>query len=93
MFSDKSVNITNHEIPVRIRTDKTVDVHIDGGRYFIIAFSALMSMLALYGIVDGIHQSNELKRKELEIQKQSLELDKRKFALDSLMYYNNVKQK
>jgi len=90
-YDIKDVHINNSEIPVKCKD--TVDVHLTGGRYFFIAFAALMSMSALFGIGDALTEQNELKKQELEISRQKLELAKRQFTLDSLQYYNSPRKR
>ncbi len=78
---------------VNIKNMETLDVHLRGGRLFIISAAAALSMFALFAIADGIYVSNQLKQQELKIREKQLELERQRFALDSVMYYNGGRTK
>lgn len=59
-YERTNIHINNSEIPVKCKD--TVDVHLTGGRYFFIAFAALMSMSALFEIGNALTEQNELKK-------------------------------
>ncbi len=82
-----NADITEIKKPVRVES------HIGGLRYFVIAGSAALGALCLFGIGSELSNLNELRRRELEIKKRQLELDQRRFALDSIRYYNGGKEK
>lgn len=78
---------------VNIKNMETLDVHLSGGRLFIISAAAAISMFALFAIADGMFVANQLKQQELKIREKQLELEQRRFALDSIMYYNGGRTK
>ncbi len=80
---------------VDVHHSQMLDVHLRGGRLYVIAFAACLSLVALYGIADGIYMNNQLKQRELDIREKQLELEQRRFSLDSIRYYGGgkIKQK
>lgn len=86
MASDK-VEVSGNEtgIPVAVRQT--------GCLYLLGTFCAVMMLGALAGIVSELQTSNELKKKELDIQKERLDVAKRQYTLDSLKFYNSDKKR
>lgn len=79
---------------VNVRHTDTVDVHLSGGRWALIAVVALMSMCVLFAIGDELSTANDLRAKELEIRQKELELNQRRFELDSMIFYGGkIKRK
>lgn len=66
--------------------DTPVNVHLTGGRYFFITFSAFLMSMGILGICGHLDENNKLKKQELEIKKQQLEISKKQFALDSMRF-------
>ena len=64
-----------------------VKVKLTGLRYFLVALGTITLSWAAWEIAGALHDANELKRSELEIQKQRLDLAKRQYTLDSLRYF------
>lgn len=86
MASDK-VEVSGNE------TGTPVAVRQTGCLYLLGTFCAVMMLGALAGIVSELQTSNELKKKELDIQKERLDVAKRQYTLDSLKFYNSDKKR
>lgn len=64
-----------------------VKVRMTGARYTLIALGILATFCTTFEIACALHDANDLKRQELEIQKQRLDLARRQYTLDSLQYF------
>lgn len=63
-----------------------VDTHLSGGRWLIVALSAISMAAALGGVNTELKRQNELRERELQNKIRQTEIMQKQYILDSLRF-------